>query len=251
VAIVEGESIANDGVAVVLTQTLVVCALGGTALGWTYPLLRMLAVSLGGIAVGVGMGFIVAVFLRSALAGGAQVILTLVLGYGSYVIAQALGFSGIFATVAAGLVAAAGGGYRGHEDPRRLYVAHYWDVAALAANVIVFILLGMNLSLEWLSRAPLLCAAAIAATFLARALLAYVLVPLRGLGESTRGWRNAIALAGLRGGLSVALALGLPLVLPGRDAILYATVAVVFTTLVVQGILTPHLVPRLAIADSD
>jgi CPA1 family monovalent cation:H+ antiporter len=141
-------------------------------------------------------------------------------------------------------------GYTGRSDATRLGVERFWDVAALAANACVFFLVGLNLRLEWLVRTPLLCAAALISVLAARAILAYVLVPLRSLTDAPRAWRHVVALAGLRGGLSLALALGLPLAFPQRAQVLYATAAIVFVTLVVQGLLTPQLVRRLLLSDS-
>jgi CPA1 family monovalent cation:H+ antiporter len=252
-AIVEGESVANDGVAVVLVQALVALAAGGTAIGVfgvAAALWRMLLLSLGGIAVGMALAVPLGFSLRRLRGSWLHSAVTVVIAYGSYVLAQTLGFSGIFASVAAGLAAPAFAGYSGRTDRTRLGVERFWDVAAIGANAAVFFLVGLNLRLDAAVRAPLLCLAAVVSVLAARALLAYLLVPLRSLTDAPGRWRHVIALAGLRGGLSLALALGLPVAFPQRAGVLYATVAVVFATLVVQGLLTPQLVRRLALADS-
>jgi CPA1 family monovalent cation:H+ antiporter len=249
-AVVEGESVANDGVAVVLVQALVAVTTGGVALSIAALLSRVLIVSFGGIAVGVVLAIPLGWSLHRVLPAWVQAAITVVIAYGSYLLAQRLGLSGIFASVAAGLVAPALAGYTGRSDATRLGVERFWDVAALAANACVFFLVGLNLRLEWLVRTPLLCAAALISVLAARAILAYVLVPLRSLTDAPRAWRHVVALAGLRGGLSLALALGLPLAFPQRAQVLYATAAIVFVTLVVQGLLTPQLVRRLLLSDS-
>ena len=249
-AIVEGESVANDGVAVVLVQALVALVVGGAAVGIIGAFSRMLLISLGGIGVGMALAVPLGLSLRRLRGRWAHAGVTVVIAYGSYALAQALGFSGIFASVAAGLAAPAFAGYAGRTDPTRQRVERFWDVVAIAANAVVFFLVGLNLHLDAIARAPLLCSAAVVSVLVARALLAYVLVPLRSLTGAPGPWRHVIALAGLRGGLSLALALGLPLAFPQRAGILYATVAIVFATLVVQGLLTPRLVQLLAPADS-
>jgi CPA1 family monovalent cation:H+ antiporter len=249
-AIVEGESVANDGVAVVLVQALVALTVGGAAIGVAGAFSRMLIVSFGGIAVGAAIAVPLGFALRRVRGPWAQAAITVVIAYGSYVLAQSLGLSGIFASVAAGLAAPVFAGYTGRVDPTRLRVERFWDVAAIAANAVVFFLVGLNMRLDWTTRAPLLCVVAVVSVLLARALLSYLLVPLRSLTQAPRPWRHVIVLAGLRGGLSLALALGLPQAFPQRAGVFYATVAIVFVTLVVQGILTPQLVRRLAPADS-
>jgi CPA1 family monovalent cation:H+ antiporter len=249
-AIVEGESVANDGVAVVLVQALVALVVGGAAIGIAGAFARMLLVSLGGIVVGMALAVPLGFSLRRLRGPWVQAAVTVAIAYGSYVLAQTLGLSGIFASVAAGLGAPAFAGYAGRTDPTRLRVERFWDVLAIAVNAVVFFLVGLNIRLDDVARAPLLCLAAVVSVLVARALLAYLLVPLRSLTDVPGPWRHVIALAGLRGGLSLALALGLPLAFPQRAGILYATVAIVFATLVVQGLLTPQLVRLLAPADS-
>jgi CPA1 family monovalent cation:H+ antiporter len=249
-AIVEGESVANDGVAVVLVQALVALAVGGATIGIAGALWRMLVISFGGIIVGIALAVPLGFSLRRLHGLWAHAAVTVAIAYGSYALAQAFGFSGIFASVAAGLAAPAFAGYTGRADPARLRIERFWDAAAIAANAVVFFLVGLNLHLDAVARAPLLCLMALLSVLVARAVLAYVLVPLRTFTDAPGPWRHVIALAGLRGGLSLALALGLPLVFPQRVGVLYATVAIVFATLVVQGLLTPQLVRRLAPADS-
>ncbi|HTV74568.1 MAG TPA: cation:proton antiporter [Candidatus Acidoferrales bacterium] len=249
-AIVEGESVANDGVAVVLVQALVAVTAGGLAMSLTAVAGRIMSVSLGGMLVGVVIAIPLGWLLRRLPPLWVQAAITVVIAYGSYVLAQRAGFSGIFASVAAGLVAPAFAGYTGRDDATRLRVERFWDVAAWVANAALFFLVGLNLRVEWLVRAPLLSAAALLAVLLARVILAYVLVPLRSLTDAPGAWRHVIALAGLRGGLSLALALGLPFAFPQRAQVLYATAAIVFATLVVQGLLTPQLVRRLVPSDS-
>jgi NhaP-type Na+/H+ or K+/H+ antiporter len=109
----------------------------------------------------------------------------------------------------------------------------------------VFLLVGLSLRLDRVFGEPLLFAAVVFAVVVSRAILAYAIVPLGGAAGTRPGWRHAIALAGVRGGLSLALALGLPHSFPERPQIVDAVFAVVFLTLVVQGWTLAPLLRRL------
>jgi len=242
-AVVEGESVVNDGVAIVLTQTLLSCALGefhGDILGTT---ICALAVAGGGVFVGASAAIVLGLafgWTRSLWAWG---VLTAVLAYGTYGAASFIGFSGIFAVAAAGLFAPACAGLPATSDVYKR-IERIWDAVAYIANATVFFLVGFNITFDGILRSPLVPVAALAATLVARIFLAYGLLPLRSLAAGNRAWRHTVALAGLRGGLSLALALGLPLRLPAREMILDAVFAIVFVTIVVQGTLIEPLLRR-------
>lgn len=248
VTIVEGESIANDGVAVVLTQALAAFALAGSFAGG--PLgaaARMLAESAGGVLVGAGIALFAGVFLRAWTGTTGRVIATVAVAYASYAAATTLGASGIFAAASSGVALRAVAGVRSDSAQART-IDRAWDAIAFVANAIVFLLVGLSLRVDRIFGEPLLLVAVVLAVAGARAFLAYVLVPLRRLTDAPLAWRHVIALAGLRGGLSMALALGLPQAMPSRDTVVAAVFAVVFLTLVVQGSTLAPLLRRLAVA---
>jgi CPA1 family monovalent cation:H+ antiporter len=180
--------------------------------------------------------------MQNRLSSPLHIALTIVVAYLSYALASQLGASGIFASATAGITLRS----LAHLPPnsrQAIAIDRAWDAIAFAANAVVFALVGLSLRLSRLEHEPLLLGAVTAAVLIARVVLAYGLVPLRGLTEASRPWRHAIALAGLRGGLSLAIALGLPVTLAARDAIRDATFAVVFVTLILQG---PLIAPFLA-----
>jgi CPA1 family monovalent cation:H+ antiporter len=229
-AIVEGESIANDGVAAVLVQVMVPLAAGlaaGTgALAWL-----ALYATAAGIAIGVATAALGAPALRRFRTPAVGIVLTLVVAYGSYALATLAGASGIFASAAAGVALPRLALDKGEVRA----IERFWDATALLANAAVFLLVGLSLRLERIFAEPRLLVAVVAAVVAARAVLAYVLVPIGHRAGAERGWRHAVMLAGIRGGLSLALALGLPRGFPNRASILDAVFAVVFLTVVVQG----------------
>jgi CPA1 family monovalent cation:H+ antiporter len=249
-SIVEGESIANDGVAAALTVALASAALGqGAQLGgWSIAAAACFASAIG-IAAGICAGAVAALLIRALRGELATVLVTVALAYGAFVLGNAAGGSGIFAAVAAGIVVrrwTPGGrlGFSGAAADR------FWDAIAFAANAAVFWLVGISLNLEAFLSRPVLLAAVLAAVVLARATLAYGLVPVWRLTERAAPWRHTIALAGMRGGLALALALGLPLDFPARNPVLHATFAVVFVTLVLQGALLPVLLGKVRFAEA-
>lgn len=252
VTIVEGESIANDAVAVVLTQSLAAFALVGVfAAGPVGAAAQMVAQSVLGVLIGAGVALAVGLVFGAPILGTAgRVAATIAVAYAAYAVAGALGASGIFATAASGITLRA----MAHvpaASPEAWTIDRAWDAIAFAANALVFVLVGMTLRLDRVFGEPLLLVAVTAAVAGSRMLLAYVVVPLRGLTSTPLAWRHVIALAGLRGGLSLALALGLPSAMPGRDAVVAAVFAVVFVTLVVQGSVLAPILRRLPGAEAS
>ncbi len=244
--IVEGESIGNDAVALVLVQTLV--PLAATGIGWSIAggaLLRIAYVACAGVAVGFAFAYAasrVAARLGNALA---TIPLTIAVAYGSYAAAGALGASGIFAVSAAGIALRAMTRDSIGPDPSAR-IDRFWDRSALLANAVVFLLVGLSLRLERIFNEPALIALTLAGVVAARMLLAYVLARPAVRGPAAAGWKHAIALAGLRGGLSLAMALQLPADFPSRPALIDAVFAVVFLTLVVAGSALAPVLRRVA-----
>lgn len=229
--IVEGESIANDGVAVVLVQAVMTFASAAGAPSVWREIGTMAYVSTVGIAAGIALAALGTPLLRRWRSPWIGIATTLAVAYGSYFAAAALGASGIFASAAAGIALPALALERGE----RRAIERFWDATALVANGFVCLLVGLSLKLERIFHEPFLLLATLAAVVLTRGLLAFVLAPPAIRHVEARGWRHAIALAGVRGGLSLALALGLPYDFPLRAQVIDAVFAVVFTTFVVQG----------------
>jgi CPA1 family monovalent cation:H+ antiporter len=245
-AIVEGESIANDGVAAVLVQVSIPLAAGiaasPVALAW-----HALYATGAGIAIGLATAWLGAPLLRSFRTLAIGIVVTLAVAYGAYALATLAGASGIFASAAAGVALPRLALDKGEVRA----IERFWDNTAFGANAIVFLLVGLNLRLARIFAEPLLLGAVLVAVVGSRAVLAYVLVPLGRRGGVAQGWRHAIALAGLRGGLSLALALGLPRTFPNRAQIIDAVFAVVFLTLVVQGWTLAPLLRRIPLVGAE
>lgn len=241
--IVECESLFNDAVAVALYRAVLVAVLAGsvTAAGVAQITLGAVAGVVGGIAIGIAVAFLAAAALRNRSNDAVQIAATIVCAYAAYFAADRLECSGIFATIACGIA------LRSFE--RRwisLTVAEdvnrFWDVAALVANALVFFLVGAALDITIVTRDPAFVIATLAGVFVARFAVAGLLLP----SGYPREWLDVIRVAGMRGALSLALALALPPEVPQRETIIAATFAVALATIISSGLTVPRVVARTA-----
>jgi len=239
--IVECESLFNDAVAVALYRAVLVAVLAGTldASGLVRISLVASAGVAGGIAIGVGTAFVAAMLLRNRDGVGLQIAATAVCAYATYFTAERLECSGIFATIACGIA------LRWFE--RRwisLRVAedvdHAWDIGVLVANALVFFLVGAALDVAIVVRDPAFVIAALAGVLVARFAVAGLLLP----AGYPREWLDVVRVAGMRGALSLALALALPAAVPQRETIIAATFAVALATIISSTFTVPPVVAR-------
>ena len=235
--LVEGESLSNDGVALVLFAFAVAVA-GGQATSIGADVVFGVLEVVGGIAIGAGAGLVCAAVLRATDATEYEVTVTIVLAYGAYLLATAAHCSGIFATAAGAIALRAvvrriPDALNNTDDVDRV-----WAAAAFMANAVVFLATGLLILPSRVVHEPALVIAAIVAVTLARVALALV-------ATRKRAGRITVFLAGMRGALPLALALSLPDALPFRPQIIDATFAVVLVTIVVQGAPLELVVARL------
>jgi len=256
--VIESESLFNDGAAALLFA-LILPAL--TLSGAPTPLAivsQVLLIGGGGIVVGAVIGG-----LAIALAGRTddhlvETALTAVVAYGSFLIAERIGASGVLATVAAGLVmgnlgvlAPSDGRFALSAQGRQSIVV-FWDFAAFVANSLVFLLIGLAMA-DAATRGAGFGAGAIAVVVaLALAGRAATVYPIALAFAPTRwaiGGREAHFLwwSGLRGALALALALALPPSAPYRDEILVGAFAVVAFSALVQGLTAGPLLRALGL----
>ena len=234
-AIVESESLLNDGVAVLLYRAMLVGAAAGFSAG------SIGAVAIGailGAVMGVVCGVVVGVAASVALRWQAipiRVAATLIGAYAAYALASVFDWSGIFAVIACAVVMRAA--YRRAGDEGAGEDAA-WNVLATAANAILFLGIGAAVQLASFERNWPVVLSVLGAVVLARVVLAYGL--RLAVPHLSHAWSVAIGVAGLRGALALALALGLPIDLVGRHTIIDATFGVVVVTLLI-GSLTGRL----------
>jgi Na+/H+ antiporter len=261
-AVVEGESLINDGTALVAYRAAVV------AVGGTFDLLDaagdfVLNVA-GGIAVGLAVGLaLVQVFRRLVADDVVGVVLSLACGYLGYLPAEEIGVSGVLAAVTVGLIV----GRRSPElstPASRLRGYAFWEVLVFLLNAVLFILVGLQLpsildeqehSAAELVGLGLLVSAAVVAARLLWTLAAPYAIRALDRREAQRARRTSWQVrlvggwSGLRGAVSLAAALALPTGFPERGLIIFLTLCVIFATLVAQGLSLPWLIRRLGVHD--
>ena len=246
--IVESESLFNDGIAVVLYVALL-NALGGAPFDPLRGLGSFALVVGGGLALGVGLGMLAARLLERLEDHLVQVMLTLVLVYGTYLLAEHLHLSGVIAVGVAGL-AVGNQGLRSLPEASQERVGLFWEVVAFLVNSVVFLLIGFELRPDQLAGDLLAAGLIFGVLMLTRAAIVYGLGALAHWrqGNLPWRWRHVMLWGGLRGAVPVALALGLPPGLVGRDTLVALIFGVVLISLLGQGLSMPLLLRKLGLS---
>ncbi len=247
---VDGESLLNDGTGLVLFAIAV--QLVDAPIGPAQVILAFV----GTVAISIGIG-LAAGFLASRIIGLVddhliELTITVVLAYGSYVLADALHLSGVIATVTAGVALGNIGPGRTMSEAGVDAVDTVWEFFAYLLTAVVFLLVGLAIPPVRLLDSIGPIAWGIVAILVGRALVVYAL--LGGASRLARrpglaaplpsGWLHVIFWAGLRGAVAVAMALSLPAGIPQRDLLQEITFGVVLFTLLVQGTTVGQLIDR-------
>jgi len=246
--LVEGESLFNDGTAIVVYNLVLAAALTGQ-----FDLVKGLAdfvrVVAGGTIVGLALGWLVSRVIARVDDYLIETTLTTILAFGSYLLAERLSFSGVLAVVAAGLVNG-NLGPRGMSPTTRIVLFNFWEYVAFLANSLVFLLIGLQVNIPDLLAAwqPILWG--ILAVLLARVVVVYGLGWIMNRFEEPvpSKWQHVLTWGGLRGAVCLALALSLPTQLGPEIALLRVMAfGVVLFTLLVQATTMGTLLRRLEI----
>jgi CPA1 family monovalent cation:H+ antiporter len=246
-ALIEGEALFNDGVGVVLFGAALSFAVGGGAVAPLPIAVQVLLQAGGGGALGLFAGFLAIQAMRSIDDYVVEVGITLALATGVYALAQTLHLSGPIGVVVAGLMLGRHTNHEAMSEQTRRYTRAFWTIVDENLNGVLFLLVGLEVfALKFDPLVDILAAAAIPLIFIGRwasmagpsALLALV---DKGIKP---GLVTVLTWAGVRGGLSVAMALSLPSS-PERSIILAATYVTVVFSIIVQSLTLERLIVRL------
>jgi Na+/H+ antiporter len=269
VTLLEGESLVNDATALVAYRLAVAAVITGSFTLWEAGA-RFVAGGLGGIAIGLAVGWLIAEARRRLDDPITEIVLSVVTGYAAYLPAERLGASGVLAAVTAGL-------YVGWKAPKlasaatRLLGFSFWEVLVYLLNAVLFVLVGLQLHpilgrIGERSVAVVIGVAALVSLVVIAVRMAWEFtVPYlvrtvdRRRGQAARriGAKSRLVMgwSGMRGAVSLAAALALPLEtragqpFPERGLIVFVAYAVILVTLVLQGLTLPALIRRLGVTE--
>jgi CPA1 family monovalent cation:H+ antiporter len=244
--LVESESLLNDGTAIVIFNMTTAMALTNN-FRFFQGLGDFVVISVGGVAVGLLLGWLVFRLIARVDDYLIQTTLTTLLAFGAYLVAERLHFSGVLAVVAAGLVNG-NLGPRGMSPTSHIVINNFWEYIAFLANSLLFLLIGLEVNLPALLAAwqPVLWA--IAAVVLARVIVIYGLSGLlsRLMEHIPLRWQHILNWGGLRGAIAFALVLSLPSGFDDdRELMRLMAFGVVLFTLLVQSTTMQPLLVKL------
>jgi len=242
---ITGESLFNDGVGIVVFLVILEMATGAHEVSAGHIGLLFVQEVIGGVLFGLGIGYLAYQMLKSVDNYQVELLITLALVAGGYALADALHLSGPIAIVVAGLLIGNHGRLFGMSEKTRAHLDVFWELVDEILNAVLFVLIGLEVLVltftqQYLLVSLLIIPLVLLARFVAIGIPVTLLRPFRTFSP---GAVRIMTWGGLRGGISVALALSLP---PGRerDVILAITYAVVVFSIVVQGLTLGRMVKR-------
>lgn len=235
--IMQGESLFNDGTALV-AYAAISAAVAGSTLSVTALGSRIVLATAGGFAIGVAMGFLVGFVIQRTADPLAEIMATTALALASYVVAEQVHASGAIATVTAGLTVGATL-HRSNSPHSQVAIHSFWEYAAFGVNTFLFLLVGLSTRpASLLAHLPQILIA-VACVFAGRAIAIYLpFLLLRAVRRSEAipvRWQHVFLIGNIKGAISIALVLGLPEGTTSRALLVDIAFGVTFITLVVQG----------------
>jgi CPA1 family monovalent cation:H+ antiporter len=257
--LLEAESLFNDGTAVVLFKLVLVIVLAAASGQGEVPLLpghivgEFVLSIIGGGGVGLAIGFCASYVTRFFEDHLLETTMTAIAAYGSYLMAEQLHVSPVIAVLMAGIVVGNYGSRMHMNATTRLAVNAFWEYAAFLVNSIVFLLIGLQINIPLLVKYGHEIGIGVLAIVVARVLIIYVLGWLIQTNQRPlpMAWRHMLFWGALRGSLSMALALSLPLSFANREEMIVLTFGVTLFTLLLPGLTIEPLAKILRLSQSN
>lgn len=252
--LLEGESLLNDGAAVVAFGVLLELATDPKPFQLSSTVLQFFVVTGIGVSIGALIGVCVAVLTQRYELAWVEQALTLATAYGTYLFVEELGGSGVIGVVTAGLVIGNFSLQPGVELVKRSTVSEFWEFIVFLINSLLFLLLGDQIHVSKLITHLPTTAIAVVGVIVSRAIAVYGFSTLSNwIGKTGISWQNQTIIwwTGLRGAVSIALAIGLPAMISGRQEIISASFGAVWFTLLSQGLTTKILLEKLNLLEDQ
>ncbi|MBW4483835.1 MAG: sodium:proton antiporter [Tildeniella torsiva UHER 1998/13D] len=243
--IVEGESLFNDGTALVLLGLITTVHMQGSfTVG--EGLQQIVIAFVGGGVLGLGLGYLCVGLFQQLDDALSNILLTVAVSLGTFQIGHEIGVSSAIAVVVAGLVIGELG-FRQTSASTKVTLLNFWEYAGFGVNTFIFLLVGIELDPGVLLQTIPAALFAVLAYQTGRILTTYPLLYLLGFCDRPLPlrWQHVLILGNVKGSLSMALALSLPADLPGRSQVVALVFSTVLVSLVGQGLTLPWLVKRL------
>ena len=246
--LLEGESLLNDGTAIVFFMLSIGLVTGPevTAGGLAFDFIKIVGI---GALIGTGVGLAVSQVIRQVDDPMIEITLTTIAAYGSFLAAEHFHYSGVIATVAAGMLCGNYGARFGMSPSTRIAVETFWEYVAFALNSIVFLLIGLEVHFQTLLASWQAILVAYLVVTGGRALIIFGASSLLRRTRERIPWAWSVILTwgGLRGGLPMVLVLSLPRDFPHRELLISMTFGVVILSILVHGLTLSPLLRGLGV----
>jgi CPA1 family monovalent cation:H+ antiporter len=246
ITLVEGESLLNDDVALVLFSLILTFYSTGS-LSPLDAVQEFLFVIIGGVLVGIALGYLSIGLFSQTDDPLSVILLTVAVALGAFQLGEFFHVSGVVAVVAAGLIVGNFGLSRNTSASTQVTLFSFWEFAGFGVNTFIFLLIGLEINLLSLWQNLLGVFLALIAYQVGRLLTVYPLLTLVRFFDKPipMRWRHLLFWGNIKGSLSTALVLSLPTNLPGRETLIAIVLGIVLVSLVGQGLSLPWFVRRL------